>query len=520
MIYLFEDCRLDTHKAELRRDGALVAIEPQVLALLVLIVENHDRLLTKGEIVEKVWDGRAISESALSSRIKSARQAVGDDGTTQKIIRTIHGLGFRCNCEVEIALDQIAARPAVAAEQAVSLGSIENKPSIAVLPFGLLGQTENHTAIAEAIPHELITALARLRWISVIARGSTFRFRQPQPDLPRIGAALNARYCLSGFVEIFGKSLTISVDLTDTRGDILVWSERYSTTVDEVHDVRARIVANIVSVLDYRIPAHEARRADVSVPENLDAWSAFHLGLQHVLRFNQKDNEVAAEFFADAVAKEPNFARAHAGLAFTAFRTAFLRQTDDLKAQIELTLRRAERATELDPFDPFVNLSLARSYWLFGDFDQAHVWLERALTLSPNYAHGLYAQAFTDTISGRNETGRTLVDAAVSLSPLDPFLYAMQALRSMTLIADGEYQLAAGWADSGARMPGNHYLIQMNAAAANELAGKAETATKWAHFVRTRRPDATLKHFFEAFPLRNDAARAAVYAALKKHGFD
>ena len=366
----------------------------------------------------------------------------------------------------------------------------------------------------------LITGLSRLRWLSVVARGSSFRFRQPQPDVPQIGEALNVRYCVSGIVEIFGSSLTVAVDLTDTRDGGIVWSERYVTTVDEIHEVRTRITGNIVTMLDFQIPAHEARRAELSAPENLDAWSSFHLGLQRIFRFNQKDNEAATAYFEDAVAREPGFARAHAGLSFTAFRTAFLRQTSDPKAQIELTVRHAQRATELDPLDPLVNLALARSFWLLGDFDKSLVWLDRALALSPNYAHGLYAHAFTDMITGRARTGRESVDTALALSPLDPFLYAMQSLRAMTLIADRDYTDAVNWADRSARMPGSHYLIQMNAAAANQLAGNREAAAKWADLTRARRPDASVHRYFEAFPLRDDAARNAIHAALREHGFD
>src|SRR5215469_16357131 len=95
MIHFFDDFELDTAKVELRRSGAAIAIEPQVFALLRVLIENRDRVVTKEEIVERVWGGRIVSDSAISSRIKSARQALGDDGSAQQVIRTVHGVGFR-----------------------------------------------------------------------------------------------------------------------------------------------------------------------------------------------------------------------------------------------------------------------------------------------------------------------------------------------------------------------------------------------------------------------------------------
>src|ERR1044072_1997649 len=95
MIYTFGQFELDLAAAELRADGAAVHVEPQVFALLALLVENSERLVSRDEIREKVWDGRIVSDAAIASRVKSARQALGDDGRAQQLIKTLHGQGFR-----------------------------------------------------------------------------------------------------------------------------------------------------------------------------------------------------------------------------------------------------------------------------------------------------------------------------------------------------------------------------------------------------------------------------------------
>src|SRR5688500_4253882 len=103
MLHRFGACSLDTETCELRRDGTVVPLEPQVLALLRLLIENRERLVGKDEIVKRIWDGRIVSEAAIASRVKSARRAIGDDGRAQRMIRTVHKLGFRFVAQVETA---------------------------------------------------------------------------------------------------------------------------------------------------------------------------------------------------------------------------------------------------------------------------------------------------------------------------------------------------------------------------------------------------------------------------------
>ena len=150
MIYVFGDFELDTAKVELRRNGAAIAVEPQVFALLCFLVENRDRVVTREELVERIWDGRFISDSAVASRIKSARHALGDDGTAQKLIRTVHGVGFRFIGDVALGdpPDQMAAaRAQTAAEMDCPLPAELARPSIAVLPFRLIGVAGAQSAI-------------------------------------------------------------------------------------------------------------------------------------------------------------------------------------------------------------------------------------------------------------------------------------------------------------------------------------------------------------------------------------
>jgi TolB-like protein/Tfp pilus assembly protein PilF len=507
MRYAFDAFELDRARCELRHDGVVVPVEPQVFALLSLLAENHDRLVSRDEIIEKVWDGRAVSDSALDSRVKSARRALGDDGKAQRLIRTVHGQGFRLVADVRVAATAAPTSPAADA-----------KPSIAVLPFRFVGDPSPYATIADALPDELIAELARLRWLFVIARGSSFRFRSDPLDHAAIGAALGVRYCLAGVVEIADKRLAVTVQLVDARDGGVVWGDRHESALADVHATRAAILARVTAALELQIPLHEARAARSRPPESLDAWAAYHLGLQHMFRFHRTDNAVAGELFRRAVAEDPSFARAHAGLSFVHFQNAFLRYTPDRTTERDQARRSAERSVELDPLDPFANLTMGRSFWLDGELDTGLAWLERAITLSPSYAQGIYARAWTHALSGRGSVGKEDADLAMTLSPLDPLHYAMTATRALAHVACGEDADAAEWAERAARAPGAHVLIAVIAAAAHALHGDGVRATAWAANVRERNPAITAADFFRSFPFADTTARERIASGLAALG--
>jgi len=522
MIYRFESFELDTDKAELRANGAPVAIEPQVLALIALLAGNRERLVSRDEILEKIWEGRVVSDTAITSRIKSARKVLGDDGTRQRVIRTVNKLGLRFLPEVMLVHSAgtnefvtVGARSQAAAAQPLA-GS---RPSIAVLPFRSLGDAAVSLTIAEALPHELIVELSRLRWLFVTARGSSFRLRGSETDMIDVGQLLGVRYCLSGTVELDAGTLGLNVQLADTRDGALVWADRFSGGTEDVHRIRADIRARVLGALEIQIPMHEAALARLRVSENLDAWSAYHLGLQHMYRFNRQDNAAASVLFKQATRLDPGFARAHAGLSFVHFQSGFLRYDNDLRGQIEATRLHASRAVELDPIDPFVNYTMGRSFWLRGELEESLGWLERATAFSPSYAQGHYAAGWAESLAGRGLQGREKVDLAMRLSPLDPLFYAMLATRALSHIAVAEYMEAVLWAERAARAPGAHVLIVMIAGAANALVGKLTAAQAWADIARGRNSNLGRADFFKSFPMKSEEMRTRVNSALELCGF-
>jgi TolB-like protein len=513
MRYRFGPYELDPAGFELRAHGVPAVAEPQVVALLLHLVANRHRMVSKDDLIESVWQGRIVSDAAIASRIKSARQLVGDNGAAQQVIRTVHGRGFRFVADLQEMAP--AAGAAVVPPAVPAAGTA--RPSIAVLPFASAGDIDTLAIIGQALPQEIINELARLRWLLVIARSSSFRFASPNPDVRQIGQALGVGYVLHGTLGLASGRLAADVELIDAGDAGLVWTEHIEVPIDRAQFLHSEIVTRVVAALEFHVPQHEAERARQSTADTLAAWSAYHLGLQRMFRFTAADNVAAGGLFAHAIAREPGFARAHAGLSFVRFQDAFLDYGD---APMAATAAReaADRAVRLDPLDPFANASMGRAHWLSGDLDTGLGWLDRATALSPNYAQGVYARAWTHSLLGHGAEGQRAVDQAMTLSPLDPLRYAMLATRALTHLVRAEYDQAAYWGERGAREPGAHALIAVIAAACHALNGDDARAQTWRSDAQRRQPSVSCQRFFQSFPFADPALRQEIAGALQRSG--
>lgn len=526
--YRFEEFELDTAHFELRAAGTRVPVEPQVLSLLILLVQNLDRLVSKDELIEKVWDGRIVSESAVAARIKAARKVLGDDGSQQRLIRTVHGKGFRFVGQVGIERQVASSLPVLtgltssdAEPDLPAAGGRENRggrPTLAVLPFQLLGEPGPHDIVADALPADLIMDLSRLHSLFVIARGSSFRFRGADVDPVNVGRAFGVRYCVTGTIERAGADVVVSVTLADTSDGSVVWAERYRGEMRGLQQLRPEIASHVIANLAILIPQNEARLARGRPASELDAWSSFHLGLDHMYRFNKADNTQAARLFDQALALDPYFSLALGGRSFTHFQNAFLLYGGDPAEEAEQARILAQRAVEADRLDPFAHFNVGRCYWLDGNLQDSLDWFDRATSLSPNFAQGVYNRGLVGTIAGSAERADRDLALALDLSPLDPLAYAMVSARALAHVQFGDFEKAAGFGVRAARMPGAHKHIELIAALTSQLAGNAQEAGAWLGKARSKDPQLSAAMFFNSFPYAPTLAREVVERALHELG--
>ena len=517
MIVEFAPFQLDTDRAELRAGGVAIAMEPKAFALLCLLVENPHRVISKDEMIAAVWGGRFISDAAVSTALKLVRRALGDDGAAQSFVKTVHGRGHRFVAPVQIV--SATPLPAVAVpEGAVMPDTRGERPTLAVLPFAQMGLPGGFAMLGDAIPAEIISSLARLRWLRVIARESTFRFRGDGVDLGVVRSVLGAGFCLSGRVEGLGKRLSVSVDLVDTGSGALIWSDHMEGTLDGVHAMRAEIVAAVITALDLQIPLAEAARARSKPIEALDAWEAYHLGMSHAYRFNARDNAAAGALFKRATDLDPGFASAYAARSFTSFQDVIMGYRPDRAAAVAQAQAEAERSVELDPLDPYANMAMGRLGILTGRPQDGMGWIDKSLDLSPSYAKGHYSRGFVQVLCGNSAETRAAIDISMRLSPLDPMLAPMRMMQALSFGLDGDYRTAAKFAVQAAQISRGHFIGMMNTVALCELSGQPEQAAHWAGIVRESRADASISLFVRAFPHAIDSFRNTLCDALRRVG--
>jgi DNA-binding SARP family transcriptional activator len=383
------------------------------------------------------------------------------------------------------------------------------RASIAVMPFvDRSSDADKRGGAADALAYDVITRLAKLRSMFVIAQGTTFALRDRAIGPEEAGRMLNVDYVVSGSVRRNGRKFTVSADLVETRTARIVWAEVFDEKIDDALDVLDEIGNRIVASVAHEIEMVERNRAILKPPNSLDAWEAHHRGLWHMYRFNKNDNERARHFFSQAVELDPTFARAYAGLSFAHFQNAFLGWKKP-KPEIDRAFDAAGKSLMVDDRDPAAHWAMGRALWLRGGQDQAITELERAVDLSPNYATAHYSLAFVHSQSGDPHAAISFSDHSRQLSPFDPLLFAMLGARAISLTRLGQYEEAAEWALKSAARPNAHQHIMAIAALTLGLAGRIQEADAYKARIHERVPNYALADFLAAFRFSPDAT--AIY---------
>lgn len=445
MIYRFAGCELDTTRYELQVEGVARPLEPQIFDLLCYLVENGERTVTKRELYDSIWPGKTVSESTLSSRVRDARQAVGDNGRDQRVIKTIHGRGYRLIAAVETQ-DQGGAREGTSDSAGRPPGrAASTKPSLAVLPFVNLDASGDEAYFADGITDEITLALARHRWLRVVSRHSSFLFKDSTADAREIARTLGVRYLLEGSVRRAGPRVRIGVQLVQGSDGTQLWSERYERRLEDVFQLQDEIAQSIAGTLEPELAQAEAALSRGKASANLSAWDCYQRGRWHLFTFTDRGFDQAEQLFARAVAIDPGLAQAHAGQASVHIQRAFYDDPAGRGPTIEAALSAARRAVAADDRDAFGHYVLGRANSLRRSHDEAIAELETAIELNPSYAQAHYARGFSLVSSRRPAAAIPCFRRFTSLSPRDPLIWTNFAMWALAHFWMAELDLAEAY---------------------------------------------------------------------------
>jgi DNA-binding SARP family transcriptional activator len=407
------------------------------------------------------------------------------------------------------------AAPATGSRHDATVTVASRRASIAVMPFADRSTaTGVRGGIADALADDVITRLAKLRSLFVIARGSVFALHERRIGPQEAGRMLNVDYIVTGSVRRQGRRLAVMVELAETRTARIVWAESFDHKFDDAFLVLDEIGNRIVACIDTEIETSERNRAVLRPPNSLDAWEAHHRGLWHMYRFNKPDNDQARHFFEMAVRLDPTFSRAYAGLSFTHFQNAF-QGWATRAAEIDRAFEAAGHSLMVDDRDPAAHWAMGRALWLRGRHDQAIVELEQTIELSPNFALGHYTLAFVHSQAGDPNAAIVSSDHSRQLSPFDPLLFGMLGARAMALVRLGRFKEAADWGIKAAARPNAHAHILAIAALALTLAGRLDEARVHLAAIHTTLPRYRVDDFLTAMQFAPDGERLFREAAKR-----
>jgi TolB-like protein len=522
--FRFADHTLDTDRRELRRGEARIAVEPQVFDLLVYLVQNRDRVVSKDDLIASVWGGRSVSDSTLTSRINAARKAVGDSGENQKLIRTIQRKGLRFVGEVREQPDSSEPAHAAAALNAVHeppppVLPLPDRPAIAVLPFVNMSGEPEQEYFSDGISEDIITALSKLRWFFVIARNSSFIYKGKAVHLKQVAEELGVRYVLEGSVRKGGDRVRITAQLNDVATGSHLWAERYDRDLADVFAVQDEITEAIVAAIEPQLYAAENFRARRKPPDSMDAWDLVMRALSHYWRVTRQDIVVAQALLEKAIAIDPNYGQA-LGMLATSHTFGAHMGWEHMAAVAPIAERAAQAAILADSEDPWAHQALGYVYLFARRFEDSLAEFELALRLNPNFALALGYYGVTLAYCGRWEEGDLAARRALRLSPRDPFSATYYGIAAYSQFIGRNYDEAMRLAREGIRQRGDFVGAHRVLTAAASMAGLDDVAKAALHELRRVQPNISLAWIASEMPMKRPADLAHYLEGFRRAGLD
>jgi TolB-like protein/tetratricopeptide (TPR) repeat protein len=527
MQFRFGNCVLDPDRRELTRGPERIPVGPKVFDLLVHLVENRDRVVSKDGLLDAVWSGRIVSESTLTSHINAARKAIGDSGRDQRLIRTLARKGFRFVADVS----EVQAREGSPTGSGIPQAEPQRPngsapatasppgPSIAVLPFVNLSGDPEQEYFADGVVEDIIAALSHIGWLFVSARNSSFTYRGRAVDVKQVGHELGVRYVLEGSVRKAADRVRITGQLIDATSGGHLWAERFEGSLAGIFELQDQVATSVAGAIAPQLERAEIERAKRKPTESLDAYDYYLRGMANMHRGARDDIDRALLRFGEATRLDPEFASAYAMAAWCRFWRLVNRWTLDRPEEASEGARLARLAIELGRNDA---VALTRGghalAHLTRDIDFGIALLDRALVLNPNLAAAWFLSGYLRVWHGEPDEAVERFSRAMRLSPLDPEMHRMQAGMAMAHLFAGRFDTASSWAERAFRDLPSFLMAVAGIAASHALAGRTEEAQAAMRHLRRLDPALRISALKRWLPIRRPQDLATFADGLRRAG--
>jgi len=475
MLYQIDDFELDTENYELRQAGVVRHLEPLVFDLLCYFLSNAGRLLSRDEIIEHVWQGRIVSDTTISSAIKSARKSLDDSGEQQNYIRTVRGRGFQFVGDVKSQDKNSRAAPENHAAGIETTNQDKLEPSLIILPFQLFGDAPELNAISEGLVENLTTILTRVPLLALTSRAQSFSLKDKPISFDEIRQRFRVTYMLEGSVQKISGDIRANIQLIETKNGFHLWAQQFDVPSDAnallnlLGTILPRFEPQLVQAMfnDLRDESGELTSRQLL----LQAMSTLSLKGWHKDSFTE-----ASSLLSRATKLEPDLALAHGYFSLIlglGHRVGLMRISDDIVAEAEA---KATHAMELAPMDSNVLGLCGCALADIGQADRAIPILKKAINVNPNNAQALASLGSAHMVLGQIEPAIKYLAEGINISPHDSRLAVWCAILGIAYLFAGDFEAAKTAAEQGCQNNDKTYLPRVVLAAALIELGDEKTA--------------------------------------------
>lgn len=448
---LIGDRLLDLEKMELLDHlGDSIYLRSQSLKVLLLLAHNSDSVVSKDEIIENVWREIVVTDDSIVQCIRDIRNALGAAGKSN--LQTFPRRGYKLivDGEVEDSLSEAKTSDIQQENFLTPLTTPEERASIAVLPFKFISNGLYREEFADGICEDIINALSRITWFFVISRTSSFTYKDKNLDVKQIGSDLNVRYLLEGSVQVRGLNLRVTANLIDVYRGVNIWSDSYSSKVENFWEIQDDITKSIVASLYTQVQISEGFESASQIASKekdpLAIWLQLNKAWSRVYQATPRSLEEAINLATECVARHPDNSRAYKILAAALFHRAWMGFSEDVTSDFKLALTAAENAVFHDSQSEYAHWILGLSSMMDGNHDHAIAALERAIYLNPNCSLAYGSLGTVQNYAGLPELAIVNNQIAMRSNPRDPSIFYRYAGMSLSYFLQERFELAITWA--------------------------------------------------------------------------
>ncbi len=489
---------LNPGQRTLSRAGSPINLGSRAMDILCVLASANGEPVSKDVLMARVWHGVVVEENNIQVHVSALRKALDENDGAESFVVTIPGRGYRL----------LGVKGAARANPA------PQRPSIAVLPFVNMSSDPEQDYFADGMVEDIVSGLSRIKWLSVMARSSTFCYKGKAIDVRHVGRDLEVRFLLQGSVRKSGDLLRITAQLIDAQAGAQLWTERYDRPLGDVFAIQDEIAMSVIGAIEPGLRRIEIERVRRTRPESLDAYDLTLQALPFIYKLMPAGSAAAIPLLDRALELEPDYPFAHAALGWclhVRFGRGGLDENDRTEA-VKHALVAVSGAS-----DDATTLAIAALVIWFDahDLNKAFELFERALAISPSSHVALSASSVALAWSGRAELAIERAQRALQLSPFDPLILAYQGLACANFHLE-RYEEACSAARRAIESNSEFSVPYTYLTAALVRLGKLEEAKSTARTVLERDPAFSIRRFAvtvgvapEVFSGFADAWRAA-----------